>query len=64
MNNFERVKLLVDEYVSKNGTSTEMTRNEFISWAGESIPGISVEKNNPKIMQKVTLHYSDSSSAA
>ena len=31
MNNFERVKMLVDEYISTNGTSIEMTRNEFIN---------------------------------
>lgn len=46
MNNYERVKMLVDEYISTNGTSTEMTRNEFINWVGETIPSISVEKNN------------------
>ncbi len=46
MNNFERVKGLVDEYVAQNGDSTEMTRNEFINWVGETIPAISVEKNN------------------
>ena len=46
MNNIERAKQLVNEYISTHGTSTEMTRNEFINWVGETIPGISVEKNN------------------
>ena len=46
MNNIERAKRLVNEYISTHGTSTEMTRNEFINWVGETIPGISVEKNN------------------
>lgn len=31
MNNFDRVRELVNKYVEDNGTNTEMTRGEFLS---------------------------------
>lgn len=46
MNNFERVRDLVDKYVSENGTSTEMSRGEFLEWVHETYENISAAKNN------------------
>lgn len=46
MNNFDRVREMVDEYVKLNGSNTEMDRNEFIDWVHERYENISVEKNN------------------
>ncbi len=46
MNNYDRVCEMVDEYVQKNGASTEMSRGEFIDWVHEKYENISVEKNN------------------
>ena len=46
MNNFERVRDMVDEYVANNGTGTVMSRGEFIDWVHKKYEGISVEKNN------------------
>ena len=46
MNNFDRAREMVDEYVSKNGTSTIMDRTQFINWVHEKYDNISVQKNN------------------
>ena len=46
MNNFERVRAMVDDYVLKNGATTEMSRGEFIDWIHEKYESISVKKNN------------------
>ena len=46
MNNFQRARMMVDEYVAKNGRDTEMSRGEFIDWVHERYENISVEKNN------------------
>lgn len=46
MNNFERVRDLVNEYVSEHGTETEMTRGEFLEWVHETYENISAAKNN------------------
>ena len=46
MNNFERVKDLVDKYVSENGKDTEMSRGEFLEWVNHTYPNISAAKNN------------------
>ena len=46
MNNYDRAREMVDEYVKVNGTDTEMDRNEFICWVHEKYENISVQKNN------------------
>ncbi len=46
MNNAERVRNLVNEYVSKKGTGTEMTRGEFLDWVNQTYSNISASKNN------------------
>lgn len=46
MNNFERVRDLVNEYVAEHGTDTEMTRGEFLEWVHETYENISAAKNN------------------
>ena len=46
MNNFERVRDLVNEYVRENGTDTEMSRGEFLEWVHQTYDNISAAKNN------------------
>lgn len=46
MNNFERVRDLVDKYVAENGTQKEMSRGEFLEWVHETYENISAAKNN------------------
>ncbi len=46
MNYFEKVRNMVDEYVSRNGIETIMSRSEFIDWVHEKYNAISIEKNN------------------
>lgn len=46
MNNHERVRELVDKYVSEYGNKTEMTRREFLEWVHETYDNISGAKNN------------------
>ena len=46
MNNFDRAREMVDEYVAKHGTSTIMDRTQFINWVHERYENISVQKNN------------------
>ena len=46
MNNFDRVREMVDEYVSKNGTSTVMDRNQFLDWVHQKYENISSRTNN------------------
>ncbi len=46
MNNYERVRDLVNEYVRENGKDMEMTRGEFLEWVNQTYPEISAEKNN------------------
>lgn len=46
MNNFERVKNLVNKYVQEHGTNEEMTRGDFLAWVHETYENISAEKNN------------------
>ena len=38
--------MMVDEYVIRNGTGTQMDRREFLDWVHERYENISVEKNN------------------
>ena len=46
MNNFERVRDLVDEYVQANGTDIEMSRGEFLDWVHQTYESISSKTNN------------------
>ncbi len=46
MNNFERVRDLVNKYVSENGTGKEKSRAEFLEWVHETYENISAAKNN------------------
>ena len=46
MNNFERVRELVNKYVSENGAGKEMSRGEFLEWVHETYENISAAKNN------------------
>ena len=46
MNNYERVRELVNKYVSENGTEKEMSRGEFLEWVNETYENISAAKNN------------------
>ena len=46
MNNFDRVREMVDEYVKKNGTSTVMERNQFLDWVHQKYENISSRTNN------------------
>ena len=46
MNNYERVKNLVNRYVEENGNQTEMNRNEFLEWVHETYNNISAASNN------------------
>ena len=46
MNNFERVRDLVDAFVEIHGTNTEMNRGEFLEWVHETYENISAAKNN------------------
>ncbi len=46
MNNFDRVREMVDEYVKKNGTSTVMERNQFLDWVHQRYENISSRTNN------------------
>lgn len=46
MNNFERVRDLVNEYVRENGADTEMSRGEFLEWVNQTYDNISAAKNN------------------
>ncbi len=46
MNNFDRVREMVDEYVRKNGTSTVMDRNQFLDWVHQKYENISSRTNN------------------
>lgn len=46
MNNFERVRDLVNQYVFENGNETEMSREKFLQWVHETYDNISAAKNN------------------
>lgn len=46
MNNFDRVRMMVDEYVRENGTSTVMDRSQFLDWVHQKYENISSKTNN------------------
>lgn len=50
MNNHEKTKDMVNEYVRENGTSTEMTKAEFIEWLQTRYPNINKQNVYPSDM--------------
>ncbi len=46
MNNYDRVRIMVDSYVQKHGSDTCMNRSEFLTWVNKQNNNISAEKNN------------------